>query len=148
MNYLFFDKVNNNSYNIMKNMENVMVIYGPRSTELRQELNKNKDSITDLQFILKSPNGKSKIQKYISVNQNSVQMKERDVEEEIEKMKMQIQKEKDKQKKTSNYVKLIVNDNNEKKRKKSRRKLRRSRRICSQEVCLILFHRQLLITPN
>jgi hypothetical protein len=83
----------------MKNMGNVMVIYGQRITELWQELNKNKDTISDFQFILKSPNGKSKIQKYISVNKNAVQMKERDVEEEIEKMKMQIQKEKDKQKK-------------------------------------------------
>jgi hypothetical protein len=76
-----------------------MVIYGQRSTELRQQLSKNKDSISDFQFILKSPNGKSKKQKYISVIQNSVQVKERDVEEEIEKKKKQIEKEKDKQKK-------------------------------------------------
>jgi hypothetical protein len=99
MNYLFFDEVDANSYKIMKNMGNVMVLYGLRITELRQELNKNKDKISDFHFILKSPNGKSKTQKYISMNQNAVQMKERNVEEEIEKVKKQIQKEKDKQKK-------------------------------------------------
>jgi hypothetical protein len=111
----------------MKEVENIMVIYGQRITELRQELNKNKDSITDLQFILKSPNGKSKTQKYININKNAVQMKERDVEEEIEKMKKQIEKEKEKQKKTTNYVRVISNDINDKKRKKLKRKLRRSR---------------------
>jgi hypothetical protein len=99
MDYLFFDKVNDNSYNMMKNMTNVMVIYGQRIGELRQELSKNKEAITDLQFILKSPNGKSKKQKCISINRDSLQVKERDVEDEIEKKKKQIQKEKDKQKK-------------------------------------------------
>jgi chaperonin cofactor prefoldin len=99
MNYLFFDEVNADSYKIMKYMGNVMVIYGLRISELRQELNKNKDTISDFHFILKSPNGKSKTQKYISVNQNAVQMKERDVQEEIQKMKKKIQNEKDKQKK-------------------------------------------------
>jgi hypothetical protein len=87
MDYLFFDKVNDNSFNIMKNWTNVMVKHGQRIGELRQQLSKNKDLISDFHFILKSPNGKSKIQKYISMNQNSVQMKERDVEEEIEKKK-------------------------------------------------------------
>jgi hypothetical protein len=63
----------------MKDWTNVMLIHGQRISELRQQLSKNKDSITDFQFILKSPNGKSKIQKYISINQNSLQVKERDV---------------------------------------------------------------------
>jgi hypothetical protein len=94
-----------------------MVIHGQRIGELRQELNKNQDTISDFHFILKSPNGKSKTQKYISMNQKSVQMKERDVEEEIERMKKQIQKEKEKQKKTSNYLRLMVNENNENKKK-------------------------------
>jgi hypothetical protein len=65
---------------------------------LRNELSKNNNSISDFQFILKSQNGRSKKQKYISVNRDSLQVKERDIEEEIEKKKKQIQKEKDKQK--------------------------------------------------
>jgi hypothetical protein len=123
MDYLFFDKVNDYSYTIMKDMTNVMVIYGQRIGELQQQLNKNKDSITDLQFILKSPNGKSKKQKYISMNRDSLQVKERDVEEEIEKKKKQIQKEKDKQTKTQHYTHLIVNENNEKKKKEEQKKI-------------------------
>jgi hypothetical protein len=99
MEYLFLDDFNVSNFNKIKDKKNVMVIYGQRIGELRQQLSKNRDLISDFHFILKSPNGKSKTQKYISVNQNSVQMKERDVEEEIEKMKMLIQKEKEKQKK-------------------------------------------------
>jgi hypothetical protein len=90
MHYLFFDQINDNNYKIMKNMTTVMVIHGQRITELRQQLSKNKDLISDFHFILKSPNGKSKTQKYININQNSVQMKERDVEDEIEKKKKHI----------------------------------------------------------
>jgi hypothetical protein len=123
MNYLFFDEINANNYNIIKNMGNVMVIYGQRIIEFQQELNKNKDLISDFQFILKSPNGKSKKQKYISINQNSLQVKERDVEEKLEKKKKQIQKEKDKQKNTSNYVRLVGNDINEKKKKEEQKKI-------------------------
>jgi hypothetical protein len=123
MDYLFFDEVNANSYNIMKNWTNVMVIYGQRIGELRQQLSKNKDSIRDLQFILKSPNGKSKKQKYISMNQNSVHVKERGVEEKIEKKKKQIQREKDKQKQTSNYIRLVSKENYEKKNKEEQKKI-------------------------
>jgi hypothetical protein len=123
MQYLFFDEVNDNSYKIMKNMRNIIIIHGQRITDLRRELSKNQDLITDLQFILKSPNGKSKTQKYISMNENSVQMKERDVEEEIEKMKKLIQREKDKQKKTENYVRVVTNDINDKKKKVEQKKI-------------------------
>jgi hypothetical protein len=117
MDYLFLDDFNPVNLSKIKDKKNVMVIYGQRITELRQELSRNNDSITDLQFILKSPNGKSKTQKYININKNSVQMKERDVEEEIEKMKKLIEKEKEKQKKTTNYVRVISNDINDKKKK-------------------------------
>jgi hypothetical protein len=60
MEYLFLDDFNRNNYDKIKDKKNVMVIYGERITELRNELNKSNDSISDFQFILKSRNGRSK----------------------------------------------------------------------------------------
>jgi hypothetical protein len=123
MEYLFLDDFNLNNYDKIKDKKNVMVIYGERITELVNELNRSKDSISDFQFILKSRNGRSNKQKYISVNRDSLQVKERVVEEEIEKKKKQIQKEKDKQAQTQNYVRLVTNENKEKKKKEEQIKI-------------------------
>jgi hypothetical protein len=123
MDYLFLDDFNPTNLSKIKDKKNVMVIYGQRITELPQELSRNNDSISDFQFILKSLKGKSKKQKYISINQNSLQVKIRDVGEEIEKKKKQIQKEKDMQKQTSNYVRLISKENYEKKNKEEQKKI-------------------------
>jgi hypothetical protein len=65
MDYLFIDDFNPTNLSKIKDKKNVMVIYGQRITELRQELTRNNDSISDFQFILKSLKGKSKKQKYI-----------------------------------------------------------------------------------
>jgi hypothetical protein len=96
-------------------------------------LNKGKDSISDFQFILKLQNNKNilnKKQKYISVNRDSVEVKERDLEEEIEMKKKQIQKEKDKQKKANHYVCLINTENKEIKKKEEEKKIEKKHEKC------------------
>jgi hypothetical protein len=74
MEYIFIDDLNNN-FEQIKNKKNVMVIYGQRVADLRQQLNNTKDVTSDFQFLLKSQSNKvvtnSYKQKYINVNSKS-----------------------------------------------------------------------------
>jgi hypothetical protein len=75
MEYIFNDDLNNN-FDQIRNKKNLMVIYGPRVGDLRQQLNNNTDVISDFQFLLKSQSNKgtpnNNKQKYINVNSESV----------------------------------------------------------------------------
>jgi hypothetical protein len=53
MEYIFIDDLNNN-FEQKRNKKNVMVIYGQRIADLRQQLNNTKDVISYFQFLLKS----------------------------------------------------------------------------------------------
>jgi hypothetical protein len=54
MEYIFIDDLNNNNFEQIRNKKNVMVIYGQRIADLRQQLNNSNDVISDFQFLLKS----------------------------------------------------------------------------------------------
>jgi hypothetical protein len=75
MENIFIDDLNNN-FEQIRNKKNVMVIYGQRVADLRQQLNNTKDVISDFQFLLKSQSNKnttsSNKHKYINVNSESV----------------------------------------------------------------------------
>jgi hypothetical protein len=110
--YIFIDDLNK---------KNVMVIYGQGVADLRQQLKNTKDVISYFQFLLKSQSNKnitnSNKQKYINVNSESVQLKERDLIEEIEKKKQQLEKEKEKEIKIVYITKLVTKDIYETKKK-------------------------------
>jgi hypothetical protein len=44
MEYIFLDDFNPNNFSRIKDKKNVMVIYGQRITELRNELNRSKET--------------------------------------------------------------------------------------------------------
>jgi hypothetical protein len=130
MDYIFIDDFNNNFEQII-NKKNIMVIYGQRVADLRQQLNNTKNVISDFQFLLKSQSNKiikrSNKQKYINVNSESVQLKERDLNEEIEKKKQQLEKEKEKENKIIYITKLVIKDIYETKKKEEEKIIEKKR---------------------
>jgi hypothetical protein len=57
MEYTFIDDLNN-IFEQIRNKKNVMVIYGQRVYDLRQQLKNTKDAIPDFQSLLKSKSNK------------------------------------------------------------------------------------------
>jgi hypothetical protein len=106
-------------------------MYGQRIADLRQQLNNTKDVISDFQFLLKTKSNKcitsSNKQKYINVNSELEQLKEKDLNEEIEKKKQQLEKEKEKENLIVYMTQLISIDINEIKKKEEEKIIKKKR---------------------